>query len=381
MRKLVSTGLYALSAAAAALQLCGSSALAVDTMTDWTGQNSNPANTIFEVVTTNNNYGLISPTSVGGDIQSKINFHSPADPTVLDPNDPNIVLTNKAHVYFSDPTLVDGNGDPLTLDFTKPLHMEGTITFNSSTATEPNLLFGWYNSEDTTHRVGLGISNFSMAQGGAVANSLRIDFGYAATGGNRFHYVSTDGNQGNMSPGSVVPNGTYPFTFDYVPGNANVPGGGSMSATVGTFFKTVQPLETEPEDLDFFAFDRFGFVQRSTSTTSATVQNPFNTYNVVFSNVDYTGGAEAEVALLGDFDSDDDVDGADYGIWQTNYGTGTTLATGDADGDGDADGNDFLVWQQNVTVPPVAAIPEPATIATLTVAASGLGLRGRRTRR
>jgi hypothetical protein len=137
-------------------------------------------------------------------------------------------------------------------------------------------------------------------------------------------------------------------------------------------------LATQPWDLDVFTFDRFGFVQRSTGNVT---NNPTNTYNVVFSNVDYTGGTEAEVALLGDFNSNGTVDGVDLGIWETNFGTGTTLATGDADGDGDADGNDFLVWQANITASPVAAIPEPATIAMLTVAAIGLGLRGRRARR
>jgi hypothetical protein len=224
----------------------------------------------------------------------------------------------------------------------------------------------------------LGISNRAAgAPGGAIANHLRIDFGYAATGGNSFHYVSTDGAQPPESVNSVVPNGTYPFTFDYTPGESGM-AGGMMSATVGTFFKTVQPLTTQPWDLDFFTFDRFGFVQRATGSAT---NNPLNTYSVTFSNVDYNGGTEAEVALLGDFDSNGAVNDVDLGIWQTNYGTGTTLATGDADGDGDADGNDFLVWQANITAPPVAAIPEPATIAMLTVAATGLGLRGRRARR
>jgi hypothetical protein len=352
-------------------------------MTDWTGENSNPSNTTFQVVTTANNYGLISPTSVGGTLQSKIRYDSggTGEPTVT-PENP----VDAQHVYFSDPTLVDGNGDPLVLDFTKPLHMDGTITFNSPTNTEPNVLFGWYNSTDTRHRIGLGISNRTEAQGGAFADALRLDFGYASTSypnpnpppanlGNRFYYVSTDGNQPPESFNSVIPNGTYPFTFDYTPGNLGSTGGGSISATIGDFFKTVQPLETDPEDNDFFTFDRFGIVQRSTGNVQ---NNPTNTYNVVFSNVTYTGGTEADVALLGDFDSDDDVDGVDYGIWASNYGTGTTLATGDADGDGDADGNDFLVWQQNVTVPPVAAIPEPAALALAAFGVAAIGLRARR---
>src|SRR5262249_3722491 len=47
----------------------------------------------------------------------------------------------------------------------------------------------------------------------------------------------------------------------------------------------------------------------------------------------------------GDFDSDGDVDGADFVAWQSNFpkASGATRADGDADGDGDVDGADFVV--------------------------------------
>ena len=65
----------------------------------------------------------------------------------------------------------------------------------------------------------------------------------------------------------------------------------------------------------------------------------------------------------GDFDSDGDVDGADFVAWQTNFPTanGATLAQGDADGDGDVDGADFVVWQTNFPFTPgpgAAPVPE-----------------------
>ena len=138
-----------------------------------------------------------------------------------------------------------------------------------------------------------------------------------------------------------------------------------MSATVGTFFKTVTPLETEPEDNDFFPLDRFGLVQRSTGNTTQ-----LGNYNITFSNVSYTGGTAASVTLPGDFNSSGIVDDVDLDVWTTNFGTGTTLATGDADGDGDADGSDFLIWQQNLSGAPAAAVPEPSTATVLL----GLGL-------
>ena len=54
-----------------------------------------------------------------------------------------------------------------------------------------------------------------------------------------------------------------------------------------------------------------------------------------------------------DFDSDSDVDSADFNIWQAGYGTqsGATSSTGDTDADGDVDGSDFLAWQQQYAPP------------------------------
>ena len=51
----------------------------------------------------------------------------------------------------------------------------------------------------------------------------------------------------------------------------------------------------------------------------------------------------------GDADYDGDVDGIDYGFWQTNYPTysGATLAEGDFDNDGDVDIDDYGIWLAN----------------------------------
>lgn len=75
----------------------------------------------------------------------------------------------------------------------------------------------------------------------------------------------------------------------------------------------------------------------------------------------------APTAHAGDFDSDGDVDGADFVAWQTNFpkATGATLAQGDADADGDVDGADFVVWQTNFPFTPgggAAPVPEPSTL-------------------
>jgi hypothetical protein len=389
MKKLIAKTVVACAAVSLILHLFASPARAVDRMGDWTAQNTSapvgidPAAPNYYFAP-DNNYGLITNTSVGGTIQSKINFGSP----VQYPTDSG--QTADTHfVYLSDPTL-----EGPTLDFTTPLHMEGTITFDSSAPTEPNICFCWYASEDTRHRIGLGRSNRTVAQGGASADRLRIDFGYGSTSypnpnppptnlGNQFYYVSPDGMTANTEVNSTVPDGTYSFTFDYTPGNVGSPGGGSISATLtnataGTFSRTVSPLLTEPEDNDFFSFDRFGIVQRFTANTTQ-----LGKYNVVFSNVDYTGGTEAVPFIPGDFNADQDVDAGDLATLLANYGTGTGVPTGDSDGDGDADGNDFLNVQRflGTVPPPVTAIPEPEAAVLLAISGIAACVRRRRRRR
>jgi hypothetical protein len=70
-------------------------------------------------------------------------------------------------------------------------------------------------------------------------------------------------------------------------------------------------------------------------------------------------------AVPGDFDSDGDVDGADFVVWQTNFPGQVPLGDPrDADGDGDVDGVEFIVWQTNFPyTPSPAAVAEPSTIA------------------
>ncbi|MBA3483886.1 MAG: hypothetical protein H0T51_18935 [Pirellulales bacterium] len=78
-----------------------------------------------------------------------------------------------------------------------------------------------------------------------------------------------------------------------------------------------------------------------------------------------------------DFDSDGDVDGADFLTWQRNNGTANGAATsnGDADGNGAVNGADLAVWRMQFGGPGAvgagAPVPEPAA-ASLAALASML---------
>ena len=85
-----------------------------------------------------------------------------------------------------------------------------------------------------------------------------------------------------------------------------------------------------------------------------------------------------------DFDDDGDVDPTDLAIWKAAFNLNQL---GDADGDNDSDGADFLLWQQQygsapavaVVQPAAAAVPEPSAAALLLAAITLAGCR--RTRR
>jgi glucose/arabinose dehydrogenase len=73
-------------------------------------------------------------------------------------------------------------------------------------------------------------------------------------------------------------------------------------------------------------------------------------------NAEYGPGSAPNInhliaALVGDFNHDGSVDGADLADqWKPGFGTsnGVIPVSGDADADGDADGADFLTWQRHV---------------------------------
>jgi len=86
---------------------------------------------------------------------------------------------------------------------------------------------------------------------------------------------------------------------------------------------------------------------------------------------------------LGDYSQNGIVDAADYTLWRDNLGSGTALPNDDTAGVGP---DDYTRWKTNFGLTAGsgsgtsanAAVPEPATLVLLTIAAAGWCLRRRR---
>ena len=94
------------------------------------------------------------------------------------------------------------------------------------------------------------------------------------------------------------------------------------------------------------------------------------------------GVIDSSLDFDADFDKDGDVDGADFLIWQENFGgNAATPNDGDANGDGLVDGEDFLIWQKQFAGMSGSgrgrAVPEPSAFSVLLLMAAGLTRLGR----
>src|SRR5262245_37466501 len=134
MKKSVGRDLRVWCASVILIQLLCSRALAVDTMADWVGLNNTQTRTgvwtDFDKQVLggdglpghDENFAVISPTSIGGTVQAKINYNqSPNNEQPLGTSN-----VNAPHVYLADQSL-----DGPALDFTSTLHMDGTIAWDS----------------------------------------------------------------------------------------------------------------------------------------------------------------------------------------------------------------------------------------------------------
>jgi hypothetical protein len=96
-------------------------------------------------------------------------------------------------------------------------------------------------------------------------------------------------------------------------------------------------------------------------------------FSYVAGNFVYEGNVVyVSTPIPGDFNSDGNVDGLDFAVWQSHFPTSTDamLGDGDGDGDGDVDGADFVIWQTNFqSMPAASQVPEPISLISLSLGA------------
>ena len=198
---------------------------------------------------------------------------------------------------------------------------DGSTTWHYNHTTSPTAGTSDFYSvviHELGHALGLGVSDEWLA--------------YAAT--SKFTGPAATSNYGGNPPLSAPANGGHWAS-------------GTMSKIFGT--NTAQEAAMDPEvtsgsrklltSLDAAALTDIGW--------SVTAPSP--TYNPA------------------DFNEDTFVNGADLAMWK---GAFALNANGDADGDNDSDGADYLIWQRNFGATSVAetlaAVPEPASLTLLT---------------
>jgi hypothetical protein len=151
--------------------------------------------------------------------------------------------------------------------------------------------------------------------------------------------------------------GVYGGAVNVAPGgygNANLSNGGETVVLLGPAGETIQNIAYS-DDAPWPANADGGGPSLEIIDPLGDPNDPAN-----WRASDWIGGSPGSPgtpATPGDFDGDQDADGADFLAWQRGVGlNGAERADGDADGDQDVDGADLALWRGNFGTTPAAPV-------------------------
>jgi hypothetical protein len=307
--------------------------------------------------TTNSDSGL--PTGPGG--RGRFIVHNPTTPGFIRVGTLNMGTFRGDN--NAETTAVDPNGDTSgvgTLEFhyenggVRPIQSVGNLTLNNG--------FHEDSGGTTSARLDLQLDSAVTLQAG----NIPVNLGLVDVDFDDPDYPNDD-----FVTGIVAGSGTLGGTFSSAEGATNLPEGAMVSAVFGSTKYN-------------WTISYHGIITW-TDINAGSVASVTAGVGDVDSDVVLLGHSIEVVANDADFDNDSDVDGNDFLIWQRGQGTttGATNGNGDANGNGAVDGADLGIWKTQFgmtgSAASVSAVPEPASFA-LSLLVLLLGNRGRRAR-
>jgi hypothetical protein len=226
-------------------------------------------------------------------------------------------------------------------------------------------------------------TRFTLNDLQGTLNPIAIGFGAFASSSDLSN--ATAGNSYYLADWSVGGSGTGGLrVLKLVNGSPNVTIGTNGNGGVGEIGKTYELRLTGIHSgaelqLNLALFDDMG-VQLGTAAGGADAAplagdyfglrvrtaHPGHVLNAGFQDFRITAPTTSAQA---DFDQDNDVDGADFLIWQRGLGSAGGLSQGDADGDGMITDLDISIWKfdfgSTAATATTAAIPEPTSLVLL----------------
>jgi hypothetical protein len=282
------------------------------------------------------------------------------------------------------------------------LHLTGR-TGSAAPGTEPDVVFSAFlNQHNPPEFNNAGEITFLAALSGPTVTTAN-DFGIWSESGGSLHLVAREGMDApGFGPGvkfsrfgeygDPVISDSGKVAFHAVVNGPGVSGQGiwaegpnglQLVARIGQDIRFDNNAGGVIQYVDFFRGSSFQLGGRGTV---------FNDQNQLAFTAGFTSGTRAVVVAdlnpfqPGDYNRDGTVDAADYVLWRDTLDSTTNLAA-DGTRNGVIDEGDWIIWRQNYgeSILPgeggaIGHVPEPATVALMTVSASWM-LLGRDHRR